>query len=101
MTTKGETMPDTPTGKTYRIESVADFALIPADRRDACLADFRVFLGVSEAARTILGVEGVKVIGEVFDWTDDGKSEITDIVIEGTDGSRLSFREVFDEVHDA
>lgn len=30
--------------KEYRIEILADFAAVPVDRLDACLADFKAFL---------------------------------------------------------
>lgn len=71
-----------PTGSappSYEIKTVQDFLLVPADRLEACLSEFRDYL---EYARDIM--ELAKLAGEIvgaketessvgsFNWTDDG-----------------------------
>jgi hypothetical protein len=61
------------TGQTYEIRELADFASVPADRRDAMLADFKQFIELLDAQRPV--IELAKEIGGVrltFKWIDDG-----------------------------
>jgi len=63
----------------YEIKTVQDFLLVPEDRLEACLSEFRDYL---EYARDIM--ELAKLAGEIvgaketkssvgsFNWTDDG-----------------------------
>ena len=63
----------------YRIASLADFAAVPADRLDACLADFKAFLSYANQTGSQLAelfgsaAEGLISVGESFTWIDDGK----------------------------
>jgi hypothetical protein len=62
------------TGQTYEIRELADFASVPADRRDAMLADFKQFIELLDAQRPVIDL--AKAIGGnvgiTFKWIDDG-----------------------------
>jgi hypothetical protein len=69
---------------TYEIATVADFLTVPEDRWDACLKDFREFLGLASALKEtadvmadLLGADKDKNKVESFTWIDDGKEERT------------------------
>jgi hypothetical protein len=55
----------------YEIKSLVDFNKIPQDRLDACLAEFKVWLGIANLA-TIAGA-----IASGFTWIDDGETNIS------------------------
>lgn len=65
--------------KQYIIQTVQDFLLVPEDRMEDCLKEFRDYLGyarsVSEIVKLTAEVIGAKdsktTIGS-FNWTDDG-----------------------------
>src|SRR4051812_10182080 len=60
--------------KTYRIASVMDFLSVPEDRREVCLREFRVWLGVADAMGLMLAGIAAEFPQE-FVWVDDGKHE--------------------------
>lgn len=69
---------------TYEIAHVRDFLKVPADRRGACLEEFKDFLGLSDAmmkaADAIADAVGADKPGgsvESFTWIDDGESNRT------------------------
>ncbi len=61
----------------YEIRTVQDFFAIPAEKREACLTDFALWLEVmsSEMMTALEGIDGVRGKREVFGWVDDGKHD--------------------------
>lgn len=75
----------------HLIMTVADFSAIPADKIDACLADFADYLSIvrngaelSEAAGNLLGLpaKSLSLNESCFLWIDDG--------IKGISGAQFS-----------
>lgn len=70
--------------KSYKLKTVMDFTTIPEDRIDACLEEFKEFIGhmrllhnlASDVAR-IAGAKEVYLGESHFEWIDDGKRERT------------------------
>lgn len=58
------------TAPEYRIETVADFAKVPADRLGDCLAEFVPFLFFTRHAGEADPEVGLAL--EAFTWIDDG-----------------------------
>jgi len=72
----------------YTIRTVADFAKIPEDKLQECLADFVQFLAmircsaeINQAMKIALVLpEGsVNLETDVFHWIDDGKRELSTV----------------------
>lgn len=74
-----------PTGETYTIRRLSEFAKVPADRREVCLMEFRRALELQEEkneelkqmlSRSAFGrwlwKIGVRFNMTRFDWIDDG-----------------------------
>lgn len=79
----------------YPLRTVADFAAIPADRIDACLADFASWLRVSRKSQAI-GDAATKALGGTvtfdsggFTWVDDGIVGIQQVDIQ-CDGETIA-----------
>lgn len=69
----------TPTGKTYRIDTVADMLAVPVDRVPFLLDDLANYLAHVHATKALneaLGAEVMRV-ETGFNWIDDGKHETT------------------------
>jgi len=66
-----------PTGKTYRIEKIADLLDVPAEKLDECWADVRAALAIARITRAICAWEHVPFSMPAVEWTDDGKREAT------------------------
>jgi hypothetical protein len=56
----------------YEIKTIEDFLMVPEDRLDECLHEFKTCLGVVRLAH------GTKYFAwhGVFTWVDDGKKDI-------------------------
>jgi diadenosine tetraphosphate (Ap4A) HIT family hydrolase len=76
-----------PTGKTFVIESVADFLNVPEHRLSECLREFKQMLNMARATEALL-VETGKMVGITpeqirwqlvprFEWTDDGLGNVS------------------------
>lgn len=72
----------------YQISCLADFALIPPDRLEACLIDFaawlrlfRVDAEINDAATRMLGAP-TTLVRNSFVWVDDGIIGVSAINIE-------------------
>lgn len=80
--------------KTYIIEKVSDFLLVPEDRLDECLREFRIMLQMARPSADLLGHVADEMAaqgklgplkpGDVrfrlvdrFEWIDDGLSNVT------------------------
>jgi hypothetical protein len=67
----------------YQIEHVRDFLSVPEDRIDACLEEFKEYLGMARdmmsLVKTFGEVVGEEATGDVgaFVWIDDGKKDRT------------------------
>ena len=63
---------DKPTGRTFDIATVSDFNKVPAGRREACLHEFIVWLGMMDFTDAVLDKHPHKKPTS-FIWTDDGE----------------------------
>jgi len=65
------------TKREHEIRTVGDFLTVPEDKRDACLADFKMWLGFMELAITLGEMAGGGVTPDTgaFRWIDDGKHD--------------------------
>lgn len=70
--------------KSYKCETVMDFTKVPEDRIDACLEEFKDFIGhmrlLHNLARDVARIAGAKDVDlgkSYFTWIDDGKRERT------------------------
>lgn len=61
--------------KTYEIRTLSDFFKVPNDRIEDCLKEFAVGLEFLKANHELMGLENGQM--EFFNWTDDGKKNIT------------------------
>jgi len=70
---------------TYEIRAITDFAKVPADRLDACLAEFRTYLQIIGPTIRLLDTLTAAKIGQgmvtwrdtgVFCWIDDGEQNV-------------------------
>jgi hypothetical protein len=62
--------------QSYEIRLLADFLTVPANRRDACLADFEKWLAVIDTVRAFEAASfGVRMNTECFVWIDDDKND--------------------------
>ena len=61
--------------KTYEIRTLSDFLKVPNDRIEDCLKEFAVSLEFLKANHELMGLENGQM--EFFNWTDDGKKNIT------------------------
>lgn len=63
----------------YRIETVADFGKIPADRLDVFLEEFRGILQTQAEIQSMLALVGVPVeaVFQTITWIDDGEKNKT------------------------
>jgi hypothetical protein len=88
--------------KEYAISSIKDFLSVPAESIDACLADFKTWIGLarygSEFAvdfNEFIGVQNAtSFIQDSFIWVDDGISGISRIQLsdqEGEEFARIEF----------
>lgn len=73
---------------TYAIRTVADFLLVPEDRLDECLREFRICVQMARASMDLLNAtargmdikdlpEGDLFAFTVFRWIDDDAGNIT------------------------
>lgn len=58
---------------TYKIRTIQDFLLVPADRLEECLREFAIMLGMARVATGLLGWE----LGDTFTWIDDNAGTAT------------------------
>ena len=70
--------------KSYKLKTVMDFTQVPEDRIDACLEEFKDFIGhmrlLHNLARDVARIAGAKDVDlseSFFEWIDDGKRERT------------------------
>ena len=70
--------------KSYKLKTVMDFTKVPEDRIDACLEEFKDFIGHMRLLHTlacdVARITGVKEmdLGQLcFTWIDNGKRERT------------------------
>ena len=70
--------------KSYKLETVMDFTKVPEDRIDACLEEFKDFIGhmrllhnLARDVARIAGANDVDLGKSHFTWIDDGKRERT------------------------
>ena len=70
--------------KSYKLKTVMDFTKVPEDRIDACLEEFKDFIGhmrlLHNLARDVARIAGAKDVDlgkSYFTWIDDGKRERT------------------------
>lgn len=84
---------------TYDIRTVADFLLVPEDRLDVCLHEFRIILDMARGAKIVLEAvtdEVTKQPGAVeynfmncFHWIDDGEGTVK-VGVRTSDGEMIS-----------
>jgi hypothetical protein len=60
----------------YEILTVQDFANVPEDRREICLREFAVWLGLVVGVKKLMRGVPLK-LPEAFVWVDDDKHEAT------------------------
>lgn len=75
--------------KTYHITSVLDFLQVPACRREICLREFSVWLGLVENAKVIIGRVAEVKAPECFGWIDDDLHHAAVIVWDGKESTTL------------
>lgn len=67
--------------KSYKLKTVMDFTQVPEDRIDACLEEFKDFVGhmrlLHNLAADLAGAKEVDLGESHFEWIDDGKRERT------------------------
>ena len=74
--------------KTYEIRTVADFLIVPEERRSVCLREFHSWLAIQEGVTALLLAANDALEGDlkrehlhwqndVFRWNDDGKACIS------------------------
>ncbi len=91
-------LPQSGTPPTYDIRTVADFLLVPEDRLDVCLHEFRIMLEMARNAKIVLEAvtdEVTQSKGAVrfdfmncFHWIDDGEGTV-DVHVQIPDGERI------------
>ncbi len=64
----------------YELREITDFQVVPPDRRDACLAEFKIWLAINDTIRAL----NIPVISlpDSFIWVDDDQNNVT-IIING------------------
>ena len=78
--------------KTYEIRTLSDFFKVPNDRIEDCLKEFAVGLEFLKANHELMGLKDGQM--EFFNWTDDGKKNITADFKFGKDVIRSEVTEV-------
>ncbi len=75
------------TGKIYEIRTVKDFFKVPAERRELCVSEFLMWMGMCDGAAALLGglVDPVRT---VFTWIDDDAGKVH-VRIVAPDGQQL------------
>lgn len=90
--------------KEYQISSIKDFLAIPPESLDACLDDFKTWIGLarngsefSKDFNDFIGItDATSFIQDSFTWVDDGVQGISRIDLSDPDGerfARISFAE--------
>lgn len=69
--------------KTYKIESLSDLLKVPADRRDAMLADMKAWMEFHDS----IGVPPELTTVRSFTWQDDGKVGMGSATLRYTDAT--------------
>lgn len=71
------------TGRTFRIEHVQDFLLVPKHRRPTCLREFAIYLKMAEATQRLFQEASEHVHPGAlqwktgaFEWNDDGEKKV-------------------------
>jgi hypothetical protein len=66
-------------GQLYEIRTVADFLMVPPERRALCLSEFQTWLEMADATREIVaalpGIVEATFGTDGFKWVDDDKGE--------------------------
>lgn len=100
---KGEFLMDEP--KTYDICTLGDFAKVPPDRLDACLADFKGWLGLRRHFDDLngmleeAGLPRAIASADRFAWIDDGKVGVRSINLTTSVGAALGSMEFSEPVN--
>jgi hypothetical protein len=66
--------------KKYELRTVADFAKIPSDKIDECMADFAYVLKTWDEEKKN-PAPGWEFLKNCFVWIDDGKREISQVQV--------------------
>ena len=80
----------------YPVKTVTDFLAVPADKIDACLADFAMWVRMCHMKAEIdAGIEGLLGVAlplrtDSFLWVDDGQTGVSSIGFTDESGEQIA-----------